>query len=1272
MLFPALIPIVRSIIFMASLYLFFISQANANTLCSNNFSNSETGSVYDSGGAFSSYTNNENCGFLIQPDEDRDITLSFSTFNYESFFDYLYVYDGTSTSGVLLGSFTGTSLPEELIATSGAMYIVHSTDFSITRSGFAATWSSSVPINLIAEWHFDEEEWSGAANEVVDNTGNINGFSVNGANTVNDGLVCSAAAFDGVDDYLTVSGIDTHLNGTSSLSFWMKTSQTGDNNYWRAPGITGIEEANRSSNDIFWGYLSANGRLGFGKGGSHHIASSSSVNNNTWQHIVLTRDENSSQLNMYINGVLSRSATGRTGGLALNFSSLGRIEDTAGTPGYFSGLLDEVLIFGSLISADQVSNIYSNQLAGKNWDGSSRNCDPVLITEWRLEESSWSGESDEVIDSSGNDYHGQLLYNASPTSVSPAISGSEGTCAYGSFSAGTIAADGLPVNSSNGGKTTVSFWMRWDGTSGSMPIGWSFYDLWFYNGSFGFNTWNNDIYGISASSLENTWRHVTAEFTNGSASVSNNRLWIDGVEQNLAQRVGTPSSNYRSVGSQFRIGGAVNSSSYRFHGSIDEMRIYDGSLTRSQVANIMNQTHPCGDTSLGYFAINHDSSAVYCLNETLSVTAYTSDASILTSYTNTITIDTQTGNGSWSLSSGNGSLVDGTVNDGIATYTFADSDNGVASFLLYYTEGNSSINVDVIDGSIRDDDTEGDLFFSATGFSVTANPLPNPPATPINDPIATQRSAQAFSISLTAYGLNPESADPSGGECGIIESYSGNKNISLNTRYHNPLSGSLSALGSGSINFVEGQASISTQYNDVGEISFTVNDTSNGMSGDSNQFVVTPTDFSITVSDNPSTTSNGEGFIPAGDAFTVNVQALNAEGDPTPNYGNEQNPESVLLVLDSLVFPAGGNVGVLSNSDSFTRISANLFQNNTLSWNEVGSIRLIAAVGDGDYLGTGNVTSTASSTVGRFYPESFFLGAADVNNSCTQFTYLSQPELSIAYTLSAINSVGDTVSNYDEGLGYPVGSIIYAAELDNNGIDLASRLSVATTNWQAGEYNLIDTVAALARGTNLEAPLLNVLLGIAVDDIDDRTLNNLTMNASSSADCDITGSCNAGELGTASFYYGRVSLADAYGPETAALPVVFHTEYWTGQKFITHILDDCSVLPRSSISFNGNPIDSASDLSINLVGGITTGEFTSLSSSHVGFSGGDAGFSFSAPGAEITTDSFTVDADLSSIDWLRFDWNQDGDNNNDTQLPTATMRFKSYRGHDRILYWRHQ
>lgn len=1258
--------------FFIQLFLFFSvcifsHTSNADTICANTSSTSTTGTLYDSGGSSRKYSNNENCSFLIQPSGGGSITLSFTSFEYESNYDFLYVYDGTNSSGTLLGRFSGSSRPSDVTATSGAMYIVHTSDRNVKRDGFSASWSISASLSTVAEWHFDEDAWVGQSGEVLDSVGSLHGVAVNGVSTVESGQVCGAASFDGSDDYITVTGIDTYLSTTASVSFWMNTAQRGDNTSWRAPGITGVEQAG-GGNDIFWGWIASNGRLGITKGNGNKAQTSSAISDSNWHHIVLTRNSSSGQLEVYVDGNFVARVTGTTGDVTTGFSSIGRIEDTGGTPEYFAGQLDELLVFDQVISADQVQSIYNNQSAGNHWDGSARSCDLSPIAEWRLEEDSWTGVSDEVIDSSGNNYHGQLVRNASPQNSSPAIEGSTGTCSYGSFNSGMISVSDLPVDTSSGAKTTVTFWMYWDGTNASMPIGWSHYDLWFYSGSFGFNTWNSDIYGISSSSLSGGWHHITAEFTNGYSPVTSNRLWVDGVEQSLSQRRGRPSSSYRSVGSDFRLGGASNSSGYFFHGLLDEVRIYSGTLSTSQVNTIMNETHPCGNEEAGYFSIAHDNSAVYCLSESLSVTAKTDDSSVLSTYSGTITLDTQSGTGTWALASGSGAFQDSVSNDGLATYTFDEADSGTASFTLQYQEGNSVINIDAYDGSARDDDSEGDISFSATGFSVTANPLSNPPVTPINDPIASpQSSGQAFSVALAAYGV-----DPDNGQCGIIETYTGNKSITVSTQYNNPSTGTLSVSGSGTVSFVSGQATINTQYDDVGSIRLTVTDSSENISGQSTDIIVKPTDFSISVLSNPATTDGGSGFIAAGEAFTVDVQALNALGNSTPNYGNEQTPESVTVALDSLVFPLGGTVGTLSNGSSFSKTGTNTFRNTAAAWNEVGSIRLSASVADGNYLGAGDVSGSASGTVGRFYPHSFYLGSQSVTNSCDSFTYLSQPDLSIAYTLAAIASDGETVSNYDEGLGYPVGSIAYSAELDDNGNNLSARFSTSSSTWSAGEYVLADTNAAFARVNSVESPLTNVVFGVAVNDIDDREMNAPNMNAGTSGDCAESSDCNAVSIGTGSFYYGRLRLDDAYGPETAALPVTFITEYWNGAKFVSNVYDHCTVISRSVVSINNSAIISASDLTVNLTGGTTTAQFSALSASDISFTSGDAGLSFSAPGASIAVNSFIMDVDLSSMSWLRYDWDQDGSDSDNTVLPTATMSFKTYRGHDRILYWRHR
>jgi MSHA biogenesis protein MshQ len=127
------------------------------------------------------------------------------------------------------------------------------------------------------------------------------------------------------------------------------------------------------------------------------------------------------------------------------------------------------------------------------------------------------------------------------TNTSPARIGSTGTCSYAQLSSGgAFAFPNLPTNTSNGAFTTVSFWMKWDGTDRAMPIGWRVYDLWFYSGYFGFNTGVTDIYGVASTPFLNTWRHVVAVFANG--DVTQSKLYVDGVAQTMAQRVGTPSA----------------------------------------------------------------------------------------------------------------------------------------------------------------------------------------------------------------------------------------------------------------------------------------------------------------------------------------------------------------------------------------------------------------------------------------------------------------------------------------------------------------------------------------------------------------------------------------------------------------------------------------------------------------------------------------------------------------------------------------------------------
>lgn len=164
------------------------------------------------------------------------------------------------------------------------------------------------------------------------------------------------------------------------------------------------------------------------------------------------------------------------------------------------------------------------------------------------------------------------------------------------------------VDTAAGALNTVSFWMYWDGTSGNsrMPFAWknAQYDLDFYDSTcFGFNTFNSDCRGISPAGLANQWVHVVAVFNNGTPS--SNQLYINGVEQALSQLRGTSVS--RSAAAMAVLGGYGGS--YTFLGRLDDLRIYNRSLSATEVAQLYAGPLSAAPTSglVSYWPLNERS-----------------------------------------------------------------------------------------------------------------------------------------------------------------------------------------------------------------------------------------------------------------------------------------------------------------------------------------------------------------------------------------------------------------------------------------------------------------------------------------------------------------------------------------------------------------------------------------------------------------------------------------------------------------------------------------
>lgn len=583
------------------------------------------------------------------------------------------------------------------------------------------------------------------------------------------------------------------------------------------------------------------------------------------------------------------------------------------------------------------------------------------------------------------------------------------------------------------------------------------------------------------------------------------------------------------------------------------------------------------------------------------------------------------------------------------------------------------------DTNIADNDSEGNLTFTPSGFTVTASALANPPPNPINDPLATQQAGVDFALHIAAYGTTATDS-----ECGIIETYQGARSLDFWTDYVNPGSGTILATINGitvaassgaatvqTVNFSNGQASVTARYKDAGSIALNVRDDvsfSTILNGASNNFVVQP-DFlevstitSAALAANPAASSMiGSGFVPSGEAFRVVVSARDAQNAVTPNFGLESAAEAVRVSSESLVLPVGGrngSTGDVLNGASFTRTGAGTFTATNIVFDEVGIIRLQAQVADSSYLGTGLLDTLTSANVGRFYPHHFELTSDAVSGACNNVTYADQDGLSVEVDVQAHNALGTVVENYDLGLlgSSGVAAVTWSAENNDVGVSLGSRLTVAAGIWVDGEYSVNDSGAVFARLTSPDGPYDDLQLGVrVVDALDSRTLDALDMDAATTGDCSVGGTCDAQSIGgVTAVRYGRVTLGAGMAPEFEALNLPVRAEYWDGSGFVLNTSDDCSTYVTSQAALSA--------FQGNLSSGETT--LTQPLSSQTFEEGQPSSSTPYLLGARGLGNDGSVLTTLDVEAWLEFDWFGGGMDD-----PSERQTFGHYRGHDSVIYW---
>ncbi|EGQ9105851.1 MSHA biogenesis protein MshQ [Vibrio cholerae] len=425
-------------------------------------------------------------------------------------------------------------------------------------------------------------------------------------------------------------------------------------------------------------------------------------------------------------------------------------------------------------------------------------------------------------------------------------------------------------------------------------------------------------------------------------------------------------------------------------------------------------------------------------------------------------------------------------------------------------------------------------------------------------------------------------------------------------------------------------------------------------------------------------------FARADENFDLNIRAEAVVADPDDasddltihNY-QQQN----IALQHTLVQPSTGQSGVLGVNE-YTHLQGGT----TTVAQKVSEVGVFdfSLVAPTHYLGLDlasanlpiDVVSTGS--IGRFIPAYFDVSpmtvtlAAACSTGGQPFTYLGQP---FSYANNPGLYLQPKSGSGSDTLNYLIGDWwrYENSWTERDYSDAANNLSIVFTN-QLDEP--VTRQTASTSGVILDGERLSYQKPLQPKPVFNAAFN-LTLSASDLTDQD--GVCyrpNASPLcsgytfppidGAMPLYWGKLVIQDVYGPETQALEQPIYVEHFTNNGFVRTIEDSCTALPAiSGFTLQSDPNNNGYTV---LTTGVAVPPQVLAEHSAANLNSGQRAIRFSAPGAGArgVIDS-VLDLNAHNLLWLAED--KDGDNNFD-QTTQGRAQFGLYRGSDRVIWWR--
>ena len=482
-------------------------------------------------------------------------TTGFANGNTFKIVDRIYDRQGDTTNGATLG-----------LSTSGS-------------SGTSITWEASGTPIITADNNFDRTaDWA------------YNLFGTSGLKYVKVDR----------DFKLDVPGLTSTIGGTyiTATDYYIfgnfaAGSSAFTLSAWVKPTTSIATKAIAVKNDEYRIYTDADGKpvcqIFNGDTWQTAATGASALILNQWSYVTCSYD--AANLKVYVDGVEAGTQALASISIFNSTSTLDLGHDASTSYADFQGYLDDFKFYKYARTANQIKADYTGKQSPRGSTtrsvtvGESRDAGEGLVGYWKMDETTWNGTPNEVVDSSGNGNHGTAT---GATATSTAKFGRAG-----SFDGSDDYVTVTNNSSLNLADFTISMWFYNGAGSKTYPTllardTQNTADGYFWITTSGTNEANlgfawSDGTAIHTESftsvlLTNTWQHVVFVFNNTTKEL---RLFVGGVQQSTTRTL----TNYLPVDDGNLYLGTYNglTTSYPVLGNIDDVKIYNVARDANQI-----------------------------------------------------------------------------------------------------------------------------------------------------------------------------------------------------------------------------------------------------------------------------------------------------------------------------------------------------------------------------------------------------------------------------------------------------------------------------------------------------------------------------------------------------------------------------------------------------------------------------------------------------------------------------------------------------------------